>query len=42
MWTYNTVTKMRQFNLLELVGAIAFTALITMGIMGAWFIAIHN
>jgi hypothetical protein len=38
----NTVTKMRQFNLLELVGAIAFTALLTMGIMGAWFIVIYN
>lgn len=33
---------MRQFNLLELVGAIAFTALITMGIMGAWFITVYN
>jgi hypothetical protein len=33
---------MRQFDLLELVGAIAFTALITMGIMGAWFISMYN
>lgn len=33
---------MRQFDLLELVGAIGFTALITMGIMGAWFISVYN
>lgn len=33
---------MRKFDLLELVGAIAFTALLTMGIMGAWFIAVYN
>jgi hypothetical protein len=33
---------MRKFDLLELVGAIAFTALITMGIMGAWFISVYN
>ena len=32
---------MRQFNLLELVGAIAFTALLTFGIVGAWFISIY-
>lgn len=32
---------MRKFDLLELVGAIAFTALLTMGIMGAWFISIY-
>jgi hypothetical protein len=40
MLIYNTVTSMRHFNLLELVGAIAFTALLTMGIMGAWFITL--
>jgi hypothetical protein len=33
---------MRKFDLLELVGAIAFTALFTMGIMGAWFIHLYN
>ena len=33
---------MKQFNLLELVGAIAFTALITMCIMGAWCISVYN
>lgn len=33
---------MRKFDLLELVGAIAFTALITAGIMGAWFISVYN
>ena len=33
---------MRQFTILELVGAIAFTALITFGIAGAWFIHIYN
>ena len=33
---------MRNFNLLELVGAIGFTALITFGIAGAWFIHIYN
>lgn len=33
---------MRKFDILELVGAIAFTVLITMGIMGIWFIAIYN
>lgn len=33
---------MRKFDLLELVGAIAFTALITLGIASAWFIHIYN
>lgn len=33
---------MRKFDLLELVGAIAFTALLTMGIMGAWLISVYN
>lgn len=33
---------MRKFDLLELVGAIAFTALLTMCAMGAWFIHIYN
>jgi hypothetical protein len=33
---------MRHFDLLELVGAIAFTALITAGIMGAWMISVYN
>lgn len=33
---------MRKFDLLELVGAIGFTALITMGIMGAWMISVYN
>ena len=33
---------MKQFTILELVGAIAFTALLTMGFMGAWFIHIYN
>jgi hypothetical protein len=33
---------MRKFDLLEIVGAIAFTVLLTMGIMGAWFIHIYN
>ena len=32
---------MKQFNLLELVGTIGFTALITMGILSAWFIQIY-
>lgn len=33
---------MRKFDLLELVGAIAFTAILTVGIAGAWFIHIYN
>lgn len=33
---------MRKFDLLELVGAIGFTALITMCAMGAWFIHLYN
>jgi hypothetical protein len=33
---------MRKFDLLELVGAIAFTVLLTIGIMGAWLIHIYN
>jgi hypothetical protein len=33
---------MKQFNILELVGAIAFTALFVMGAMGAWFINLYN
>lgn len=33
---------MRQFTILELIGAIAFTVLITFGITGAWFIHIYN
>jgi hypothetical protein len=33
---------MRKFDLLELVGAIAFTALTTFGVVGAWFIHIYN
>lgn len=33
---------MRKFDMLELVGAIAFTALITAGVMGAWFIHLYN
>lgn len=33
---------MRQFTILELVGAIAFTALFTIGAMGAWFIHLYN
>ena len=33
---------MKNFNLLELVGAIAFTALFTIGVVGAWFIHIYN
>ena len=32
---------MRNFNLLELIGAIAFSAFITMGILSAWFIQIY-
>lgn len=32
---------MKKFNLLELVGAIAFTALTTFGIAGIWFISIY-
>lgn len=32
---------MRQFTILELIGAIGFTALITMGILSAWFIQIY-
>lgn len=33
---------MKQFNILELVGAIGFTALLTIGIAGAWFIHLYN
>ena len=33
---------MRNFDLLELVGAIGFTALLIVGIMGAWFIHMYN
>jgi hypothetical protein len=33
---------MRQFDLFELGVAIALTALITAGIMGAWFISVCN
>ncbi len=33
---------MKQFTLLELVGAIGFTALITMCAMGTWFIHLYN
>ena len=33
---------MKQFTILELVGAIGFTALFVMGAMGAWFIHISN
>ena len=33
---------MKKFTLLEFVGAIVFTVLITMSIMGAWFIHIYN
>lgn len=33
---------MKKFTLLELVGAIGFTALITVGIIGAWFIHLYN
>lgn len=33
---------MKKFTLLELVGAIAFTALITVVIMGAWLIYLYN
>lgn len=33
---------MKQFTILELVGAIAFTALFVMGAMGAWFIHLYN
>ena len=33
---------MKRFTLLELVGAIGFTALITMCAMGAWFINLYN
>ena len=33
---------MKQFTILELVGAIGFTALLTMCAMGAWFIHIYN
>lgn len=36
------MTTMRQFNILELVGAIALTALLTMGLMGAWFVSMCN
>lgn len=32
---------MKKFNLLEIVGAIAFSALLTMGILSAWFIQIY-
>lgn len=33
---------MKKFTLLELVGAIGFTALITLGIAGVWFIHLYN
>jgi hypothetical protein len=33
---------MKQFTILELVGAIGFTALLTVGVAGAWFIHIYN
>lgn len=33
---------MKQFTILELVGAIGFTVLFTMCAMGAWFIHIYN
>jgi hypothetical protein len=33
---------MKKFTLLELVGAIGFTALLTVGIAGAWFIYLYN
>ena len=33
---------MKKFTLLELVGVIGFTALITVGILGAWFIHLYN
>lgn len=33
---------MKRFTLLELVGAIGFTALLTFGIAGAWFIHLYN
>ena len=33
---------MKKFTLLELVGTIGFTALITMCAMGVWFIYLYN
>lgn len=33
---------MKKFTILELVGTIGFTALITLGIAGAWFIHFYN
>ena len=33
---------MKQFTILELMGAIAFTAFLSIGAISAWFIHIYN
>ena len=40
--TIKNIKHMKKFTLLELVGAIGFTTLITMCAMGAWFIHLYN